>query len=72
MLNPNGTVYTANLRGPTRRTLHLRHQWHGGLFEPRFTFHGFRYVEVTGLTVPPTLNSVTGMVVHSEMPGPAP
>ena len=36
--------------------------------EPRFTFHGFRYVEVRGLTVPPTLSSVTGLMVQSDMP----
>ena len=34
-------------------------------FEPRFTFHGFRYVEVTGLTEAPT---ITGRVVHSDTP----
>ena len=36
--------------------------------EPHFTFHGFRYVEVTGLTSSPTLQTVIGRVVHSATP----
>ncbi|MCA9263388.1 MAG: family 78 glycoside hydrolase catalytic domain, partial [Planctomycetales bacterium] len=40
----------------------------GETFQPRFTFHGFQYVEVSGLTSPPTLESVTGLVLHSDTP----
>jgi alpha-L-rhamnosidase len=68
MLNPNGTVYTANLRGANATDFFTFGVNGTVVFEPRFTFHGFRYVQVTGLTVPPTLNSVTGIVVHSDMP----
>ena len=35
------------------------------VFEPRFTFHGFRYVEVQGPAEPPAL---VGRVVHSDTP----
>ncbi len=34
-------------------------------YEPRFTFHGFRYVEVTGLPSAPKLEDVLGCVVHT-------
>jgi alpha-L-rhamnosidase len=34
--------------------------WH-----PRFSYHGFRYVEVRGLPHPPTRETVTGIVVHA-------
>lgn len=34
-------------------------------YEPRFTFHGFRYVEVTGLPEPPALSDLLGCVVHT-------
>lgn len=34
-------------------------------YEPRFTFHGFRYVEVTGFPGVPTLDNVQGCVVQS-------
>ena len=35
-------------------------------FEPRFTYHGFRYVEVTGLTEKPTLKSLEGKWVTTD------
>ena len=68
MLNPNGTVYTANLRGANATDFYTFGTNGTVTFQPRFTFHGFRYVEVRGLSVPPTLSSVTGIVVRSDMP----
>ncbi len=35
------------------------------MWEPRFTFHGFRYVEVLGLDAGDTAE-VTGIVLHSD------
>ena len=35
--------------------------------EPRFTYHGFRYVEVTGLPTKPTVESLMGQVVHTSL-----
>ena len=67
MLNPDGTVYTANLRGATASDFYIFGTNGSIVYEPRFTFHGFRYVELRGLSVPPTLNSVTGIVVHSDL-----
>ena len=37
-------------------------------FEPHFTYHGFRYVEVTGYPGAPGLGAVTGIVAHSALP----
>lgn len=37
------------------------------IYEPRFTYHGFRYVEVTGFPGTPTLESIEGRVVHSAV-----
>lgn len=68
MLNPNRTIYTANLRGANATDFYTFATNGAVSFQPHFTFHGFRYVEVRGLAVPPTLGSVTGMVVHSDMP----
>ncbi len=68
MLNPNGTIYTANLRGANATDFYTFGTNGTVTYQPRFTFHGFRYVEVRGLTVPPTLSSVTGVVVRSDMP----
>ena len=49
VLNPDGTIYTDNLRSAQATD---RYTMRGGpteVWEPRFTYHGFRYVEVTGL-----------------------
>ena len=37
------------------------------VYEPRFTYHGFRYVEVTGYPGTPGLNTIQGIVVHSAV-----
>ncbi|MFB3921067.1 MAG: family 78 glycoside hydrolase catalytic domain [Terriglobia bacterium] len=36
-------------------------------WEPRFTYHGFRYVEVTGFPGTPSLDSLRGRLVHSAV-----
>ena len=36
-------------------------------YEPRFTYHGFRYVEVTGYPGTPTIDSIAGRVVHADV-----
>ncbi|MGW6057029.1 alpha-L-rhamnosidase [Streptomyces sp. NPDC055189] len=68
VLNPDGTVYTTNLR--TARATDTYTLKGGGkeTFEPRFTFHGFRYVEVTGYPGKPPLDAVTGRVIHTSAP----
>jgi alpha-L-rhamnosidase len=67
-LNPDGTIYTTNLRS-ARATDHYALAGDGEeVYEPRFTFHGFRYVEVTGYPGEPPLGAVTGCVVHSATP----
>lgn len=37
-------------------------------WEPRFTYQGFRYAEISGLTEMPTSKSVQGVLVHSDVP----
>jgi alpha-L-rhamnosidase len=37
-------------------------------FEPVFTYHGFQYVEVTGYPGKPSLDSLRGIVAHSDIP----
>lgn len=38
------------------------------IYEPRFTYHGFRYVELTGFPGVPSLSTLTGCFVHSDVP----
>ncbi|MCL5019152.1 MAG: glycoside hydrolase family 78 protein, partial [Patescibacteria group bacterium] len=37
------------------------------IWEPRFTYHGFRYVEMTGYPGKPTLENLEGVVVHTAV-----
>lgn len=36
-------------------------------YEPRFTYHGFRYVEVTGYPGTPSLSDINGCAVHADV-----
>jgi alpha-L-rhamnosidase len=37
-------------------------------FEPKFTYHGFRYVEVSGLSQAPSVADITGYLVRTDVP----
>ena len=68
MLKPDGMIYTDNLRAARATdTFYLA----GGAkraYEPYFTFHGFQYVEVTGLDYKPDVRDLTGIVTYSDLP----
>ncbi len=68
MLDADGELYTANLR--TARATDYYTCRGGGPeeWESRFTFHGFRYVELDGLAGEPGRDAVTGIVLHSDTP----
>ncbi|MEI8245157.1 MAG: family 78 glycoside hydrolase catalytic domain [Lentisphaerota bacterium] len=38
------------------------------IYEPRFTYHGFQYVEVSGFPGTPSLDSLEGCFVHNAVP----
>jgi len=38
------------------------------VWEPRFVYHGFRYVQMTGFPGVPTLDALRGRVVHTAFP----
>ena len=66
-LAPSGQIYTDNLR-TARATDYYTFRGEGEeIWEPRFTFHGFRYVELVDYPGPPTPETITGVVLHSEM-----
>jgi len=67
VLNPDKSLYVTNLRS-ARATDYYTFKGEGvETWEPKFTFHGFRYVEVTGYPGPITGDIVTGIVLYSEM-----
>ena len=68
MLEADGTVYTANLRSARATDTYILKGGDEEVWEPHFTFHGFRYVQISGLRNPPTKDSVTGIVTHSDSP----
>jgi alpha-L-rhamnosidase len=67
-LNPDGTLYTENLRRAKATDVYLLRGQGEEVWEPRFTFHGFQYVEVSGLPSAPKAGQITGCVVHSATP----
>jgi alpha-L-rhamnosidase len=68
MLNPDGTIYTTNLRGAKCTDYYTCRGGGTETWEPAFTFHGFRYVELTGLKSRPGMDAVTGVVITSAAP----
>lgn len=68
VLNPDGTLYTANLRAAKVTDRYTFAADGTVTYEPKFTQHGFRYVEITGAAVPPAPADVTGVVWGSDLP----
>ncbi|GAA2066966.1 family 78 glycoside hydrolase catalytic domain [Streptomyces albiaxialis] len=68
VLNPDGTPCTANLRSARATDTYTLKGVGTETFEPRFTFHGFRYVEVTGHPGVPDRENLTGLVLHTDAP----
>jgi alpha-L-rhamnosidase len=65
ILNPDGTIYTANLRNADATDVYILRGGDEETFSPHFTFHGFRYVEMTGYPGAPRLDAIQGDVVSS-------
>ncbi|HVM62644.1 MAG TPA: glycoside hydrolase family 78 protein [Verrucomicrobiae bacterium] len=64
-LTRDGALYTENLRRATATDVYICKGGEAEIWEPRFTFHGFQYVELTGLPAAPEKEAVTGCVVRS-------
>jgi alpha-L-rhamnosidase len=69
-LNPDGTLYMANLRGARVTDTYILKGKGTESWEPRFTYHGFRYIEVKGYPGRPKLDSLEGRVVHDDLANP--
>ena len=69
MVYPDGRLMNENYR-KARSIDHyvLRGDKDGEEWTPRFTFHGFQYVEVTGYPGKPGKDAITGLVLHSDTP----
>ncbi len=68
IVNDDGTLYTDNLR-TAKATDHFILSGNGiEELMPQFTFHGFRYLEITGLPAAPPKEAVTAVVIHTDAP----
>ncbi len=66
IVNADGTIYTDNLR-TAKATDHFILSGRGvEEFTPQFTFHGFRYLELTGLPAPPGKDAVSALAFHTD------
>jgi alpha-L-rhamnosidase len=66
-LQPDGSLDVANLRTAKATDIYTLKGQGEEIYEPRFTYHGFRYVEVGGWPGRPTLASLQGRVVHNDV-----
>ena len=70
-LSPDGTIYTENLRGADATDEYILNGQGEQQWMPAFTFHGFRYVEISGTPTPPTLDTIEGVVLSSLQESPS-
>lgn len=69
MLHPDGRLMTENLRKARATDFYTcKGDPAGETYVPRFTFHGFQYVEVANMAEPASKETVTGLVLHSDTP----
>jgi alpha-L-rhamnosidase len=67
-LDPLGELYTASLRTAKQTDSYTFRGEGEEVFEPRFTYHGFRYAEISGLSEPIDPSQVTARAVSSMGP----
>jgi alpha-L-rhamnosidase len=68
ILKPDGNIYRENLRSAKATDTFILAGVGTEVFEPSFTYHGFRYVEVTGYPGEPPMDAIAGIVFHNKMP----
>lgn len=67
MLNENGSLYLENLRYAKATDYYICQGNGTETYFPSFTYHGFRYVEISGLEDRPNKKTLTAIALHSEM-----
>jgi alpha-L-rhamnosidase len=69
LLDENGKeLYVANLRGAKATDIYTPSKDGNFSWQPAFTYHGFRFVEISGLDYQPNISDFTGKVVYDNMP----
>ncbi|MFL1012146.1 alpha-L-rhamnosidase [Flavisericum labens] len=66
-LKDDGTLYTANLRDARVTDEYILKGKGEEVWEPKFVYHGFRFVEIEGYKYKPSLNDFVGKVVYDNL-----
>ncbi len=67
VLDKEGNFYTDNLRSAKVTDTYIFKGDGVETYEPKFTFHGFRFLKLEGLKEAPAFEDITGIVIHSAM-----
>ena len=67
LLKSDGGLYVENLRSAQVTDTYILKGNGNETWEPKFTYHGFRYVEVSGLKTTPDLSTITGCIVNDDL-----
>ena len=69
LIHPDGTVAQENLRSAKATDTYIaRGAPNGETYTPRFTYHGFRYVQVKGLRAKADSNTLVALALHNNVP----
>jgi hypothetical protein len=66
--NGDGQIYTENLRSAKATDVYIARGLASEVYVPYFTYHGYRFVEITGWNGVPTTADVRGIHIHSNLP----
>lgn len=67
ILKDDGSLYLDNIRSAKVTDIYTLKGEGEEFYEPRFTYHGFRYIEVTGYPGPLEASAIEGKVVHDDV-----
>ena len=67
MLGDDGDIYTAPLRGALATDTYIVGKENPNVWSPSFTYHGFRYVKVSGLLSRPAKDFLLGLQFYTDI-----
>jgi len=67
LIKADGSADQSNLRTAWQRDIYIAAGKGREVWEPRFTYHGFRYIEVSGVPDDPSRWSIEGLVGHQDL-----
>ncbi len=67
VLDKEGNFYTENLRSAKQTNIYVCKGGGTEIFEPHFTFQGFRFVDISGYPGEVTTDMMTGVAVNSDL-----